>query len=169
MHSILPYPYLAQLSDDESAKNSGSSQSNLSKLFTFFHVSSEFEYPFSNLSIPALQDDGMKEFIINQTQCKPYSGAGICPRVKQKTTILRSVDNTYYYADNLNDVRNVKYTLFGHYGDQVICQMCTKPSLPCCLLILNTLILAFVVCQNSRSLKQKSTPPGFSKTQKLGF
>ena len=63
-------------------------------------------------------DDGMKEFIINQTQCKPYSGAGICPRVKQKTTILRSVDNTYYYADNLNDVRNVKYTLFGHYGDQ---------------------------------------------------
>ena len=34
------------------------------------------------------------------------------------TTILKSVDNTYYYDDNLTDPNNVEYTLFGHDGDQ---------------------------------------------------
>ena len=62
--------------------------------------------------------EGIEEFIINQTGCKPYSGAGINPRIKKKTTILRSVDDTYYYDDDMSDVNNIKYTLFGHYGDQ---------------------------------------------------
>ena len=62
--------------------------------------------------------EGIEQFIINQTGCKPYSGAGINPRVQKKTTILRSVDDTYYYDDNMSDINNVKYTLFGHNGDQ---------------------------------------------------
>jgi hypothetical protein len=59
-----------------------------------------------------------KEFIIRETGCKPFSSAGINPRPKQLTTLLRSVDDTYYYADNLTDKNLVKYTLFGHNGDQ---------------------------------------------------
>ena len=58
------------------------------------------------------------QFILNETGCKPFSGAGINPRPKQKTTILRSVDDTYYYADDLSDKRLVHYTLFGQNGDQ---------------------------------------------------
>jgi len=62
--------------------------------------------------------EGIREFIENRTGCRPFSGAGINPRIEQRTTILKSVDNTYYYDDNLNDVNNVEYTLFGHNGDQ---------------------------------------------------
>ena len=62
--------------------------------------------------------EGIEQFIINQTGCKPYSGAGINPRINKKTTILKSVDNTYYYDDDLSDSNNPKYTLFGHNGDQ---------------------------------------------------
>jgi len=62
--------------------------------------------------------EGIEQFIINQTGCKPYSGAGINPRVQKKITILRSVDETYYYDDDMSDINNVKYTLFGHNGDQ---------------------------------------------------
>ena len=61
---------------------------------------------------------GIEEFIINQTGCKPYSGAGINPRIDKKTTILKSVDDTYYYDDDMSDINNIKYTLFGHNGDQ---------------------------------------------------
>ena len=63
-------------------------------------------------------DNGIEKFIIEQTGCKPYSGAGICYRKKNKVTILRSVEDTYYYDDNLSDENNPIYTLFGHYGDQ---------------------------------------------------
>lgn len=62
--------------------------------------------------------EGIEQFIINNTGCKPYSGAGINYRMEKKTTILKSVDNTYYYDDDLSDINNVKYTLFGHNGDQ---------------------------------------------------
>ena len=62
--------------------------------------------------------EGIEQFIINQTGCKPYSGAGINPRIEKKTTILKSVDNTYYYDDDMSDINNIKYTLFGHNGDQ---------------------------------------------------
>ena len=65
-----------------------------------------------------LGERGIEQFIIEQTRCKPFSGAGICPRPKQETTILRSVDDTYYYDNNLSDPNNVEYTLFGHNGDQ---------------------------------------------------
>ena len=62
--------------------------------------------------------EGIEQFIINQTGCKPYSGAGINPRVERKTTILKSVDDTYYYDDDMSNVNNPKYTLFGQIGDQ---------------------------------------------------
>ena len=61
---------------------------------------------------------GISEFIENRTGCRPFSGAGINPRILQRTTILKSVDNTYYYDDDLTDENNVEYTLFGHNGDQ---------------------------------------------------
>lgn len=63
-------------------------------------------------------ETGLEQFIIAQTGCKPYSGAGINPRAQQRTTILKSVDNTYYYDDDLSDPDNVEYTLFGHDGNQ---------------------------------------------------
>lgn len=72
------------------------------------------ELTFSKWSGP----DGIEQFIINQTGCKPYSGSGINPRIDKKTTILRSVDNTYYYNDDISDADNIKYTLFGQSGDQ---------------------------------------------------
>lgn len=62
--------------------------------------------------------EGIEEFIKNKTGCKPYSGAGINPRISKNTTILRSVDDTYYYDDDLSNIDIVKYTLFGHNGDQ---------------------------------------------------
>ncbi len=61
---------------------------------------------------------GISKFIYEQTGCKPYSGAGINPRINKKVTILKSVDNTYFYDDDLSDINNPKYTLFGHNGDQ---------------------------------------------------
>ena len=63
-------------------------------------------------------DDGMDQYIKTQTGCKPFSGAGINYRAIQNTTILRSVDGTEYYDDNLENVNQVEYTLFGHNGDQ---------------------------------------------------
>jgi hypothetical protein len=72
------------------------------------------EITFSKWSGP----EGIEQFIINQTGCKPYSGAGINPRIEKKTTILKSVDNTYYYDDDMSDINNIQYTLFGHNGDQ---------------------------------------------------
>ena len=63
-------------------------------------------------------EGGIEQYIINQTGCKPYSGAGINPRINKKTTLLKSVDNTEYYDDDMSDINNPKYTLFGHNGDQ---------------------------------------------------
>jgi hypothetical protein len=65
---------------------------------------------------------GLEQYIINQTGCTPFTGAGINYRKTQKTTILKSVDDTYYYDDNLNDITDVEYTLFGHCGDQDVCE-----------------------------------------------
>jgi len=62
--------------------------------------------------------EGLEKYIIEQTGCKPFSGAGINPRIDKKTTILKSVDDTYHYADDMSDINNPKYTLFGHNGDQ---------------------------------------------------
>ena len=62
--------------------------------------------------------NGIKSFIIEHTGCKPFAGAGINPRISIKTTLLRSVDDTKYYDDDMSDINNPKYTLFGHNGDQ---------------------------------------------------
>ena len=62
--------------------------------------------------------EGIEQYIINQTGCKPFSGAGINPRIKNKTTLLKSVDDTDYYEDDLRNPNEVKFTLFGHNGDQ---------------------------------------------------
>lgn len=62
--------------------------------------------------------EGIEQFIINKTGCKPFSSEGINIRKEKKTAILKSVDNTYFYDDDLCDINNVKYTLFGRNGDQ---------------------------------------------------
>jgi hypothetical protein len=62
--------------------------------------------------------EGIEQYIIDHTGCKPYSGAGINPRIDKKTTIIKSVDDTYYYDDDFSDINRPKYTLFGHNGDQ---------------------------------------------------
>jgi hypothetical protein len=61
---------------------------------------------------------GIETYITEQTGCKPFSGAGINPRIDKQTTLLRSVDDTAYYDDDMSDINNPKYTLFGHNGDQ---------------------------------------------------
>lgn len=61
---------------------------------------------------------GLEQFIKDKTGCKPYSGAGINCRGENKTTILKSVDDTYYYNDDMSDIKYPKYTLFGHEGNQ---------------------------------------------------
>ena len=77
-------------------------------------------------------ENGLVEHCISKTGCKPYSGEGISYRKEQNTCILRSVDDTYYYSDNLNNLDNVEYTLFGHNGDQDINESrYNKPLLNC--------------------------------------
>ena len=54
----------------------------------------------------------------DETGCRPYSGVGIGYRKKEKICICRSVDDTNYYDDDLNNIDNPEYTLFGQEGDQ---------------------------------------------------
>lgn len=61
---------------------------------------------------------GLEQFIINETGTNPFSGAGINIRNKEKIAILKSVDDTPHYPDDMNDINNPQYTLFGHNGDQ---------------------------------------------------
>ena len=63
-------------------------------------------------------ENGIEKFITEQTGCKPFSGAGINYRAAKNLTILRSVDGTTYYDDNLKDPNCPYYTLFGQEGDQ---------------------------------------------------
>jgi len=63
-------------------------------------------------------ESGIEKFITKQTGCKPFSGAGINYRATKNLTILRSVDDTAYYDDNLKDPNRPYYTLFGPIGDQ---------------------------------------------------
>ena len=63
-------------------------------------------------------DDGIQKFIKNRTNCNPFSGAGINYYKTQNTCIIKSVDNTYYYKDDLTNINYVDYTLFGHNNDQ---------------------------------------------------
>lgn len=55
---------------------------------------------------------------VNITGCKPFSSEGINIRLPAKTAILRSVDGTNYYDDDLSDLLYPKYTLFGKSGAQ---------------------------------------------------
>jgi hypothetical protein len=64
--------------------------------------------------------NGLNEYSMRTTGCNLYSGVGICRKNHNKTSILRSVDNTLCYDDDLMDINNPQYTLFGHYGDQDI-------------------------------------------------
>ena len=76
--------------------------------------------------------NSLSEYCLSKTGCKPYSGEGIGFRKDKDTCILRSVDNTYYYCDNLDNKDLVEYTLFGHNGDQDINQTrYNKPLLNC--------------------------------------
>lgn len=63
-------------------------------------------------------ENGLSSVIERETSCRVFTGAGINWRRNLNTTILRSVDNTSYYADNLTDENHIEYTLFGHNGDQ---------------------------------------------------
>lgn len=57
------------------------------------------------------------EFIRNQTGMNPFNGVGIQNR-KDGRTLLRSVDDTFYYADDLQNPLQIQYTLFGRHGNQ---------------------------------------------------
>ncbi len=50
---------------------------------------------------------------VNVTGCNPFSSEGINIRLDAKTAILRSVDGTEYYDDDLSDPVHPEYTLFG--------------------------------------------------------
>jgi len=63
-------------------------------------------------------EGGMDEHIQRVTGCKAFTGAGINTRYEKKTAILKSVDDTHYYDDDMEDFNNPKYTLFGRIGDQ---------------------------------------------------
>ena len=62
----------------------------------------------------------LSEYSFRTTGCKLYSGVGISIKKYNKTAILRSVDNYLCYGDDLTNIYNPQYTLFGHYGDQDI-------------------------------------------------
>lgn len=63
-------------------------------------------------------EGGLFDYIQYRTLCKDYSGEGISIRLDKKTAILRSVDNTDYYCDDLSEPEEIEYTLFGKSGDQ---------------------------------------------------
>jgi len=61
---------------------------------------------------------GLVEHIIKETGCTPFSGAGINIRRELQTALLKSVDDTPYYDDDLSVPDAIEYTLFGQIGDQ---------------------------------------------------
>jgi hypothetical protein len=60
-----------------------------------------------------------EQFCLEQTGSRP-SEPGISLTLRNKTAILRSNDGTAHYPDDLSDINNPKYTLFGPSGDQSI-------------------------------------------------
>ncbi len=62
--------------------------------------------------------DGLENYIKFRTETKPYSGEGISIRKDKNLAILKSVDGTEFYDDDLSNPKLIKYTLFGHNGDQ---------------------------------------------------
>ena len=62
----------------------------------------------------------LKKLMKDETNCKPFTGEGISYRKESNTCILRSVDDTKFYDDDLTDINLVKYTLAGKSGDQQV-------------------------------------------------
>ena len=60
----------------------------------------------------------LRDYCIEQTECRPFSGAGINYRSEKQTSLLRSVDGTGYYDDDLTNPDEPKYTCQGKLGDQ---------------------------------------------------
>jgi len=60
----------------------------------------------------------LQERCIQETGCRPFSGAGINYRKEKQTSLLRSVDGTAYYDDDLTNPDEPKYTCQGKLGDQ---------------------------------------------------
>lgn len=60
----------------------------------------------------------LKQHCIQMTGCKPFSGAGINYRSENNTCLLRSVDGTDYYNDDLTNPETPHYTCQGKSGDQ---------------------------------------------------
>lgn len=56
-------------------------------------------------------------FVRNEIGVNLFNGQGIINRPNGKS-VLRSVDGTIYYADNLTNPASIQYTLFGREGDQ---------------------------------------------------
>lgn len=59
----------------------------------------------------------LTSYVSKNLKINLYSGVGISNR-KSGVSILRSVDDTYYYKDDLTDPENIDYTLYGLYGNQ---------------------------------------------------
>lgn len=60
--------------------------------------------------------NGIVEYIKQLLGCTIFDGAGINHR--KHITILKSVDDTSYYSDNLDDYNAIEYTLTGKNGNQ---------------------------------------------------
>ena len=71
----------------------------------------------------------LEKKIMDDTGCKIYSGTGINNRLERESSILRSVDDTSYYKDDLSNPCNISYTLCGQIGDQDLNHMLNKTML----------------------------------------
>lgn len=67
-----------------------------------------------------------EQFVLAETECKLFSGRGINYRSDKRTCILKSVDGTPFYDDNLSDPNHPQYTLYGQVGDQDETNMSNK-------------------------------------------
>ena len=61
---------------------------------------------------------GIHKFIEDKTECKPNSRSRITYLKYDKTCILQADEIVYYYADDLSDINNIKFTLAGKSCNQ---------------------------------------------------
>lgn len=62
--------------------------------------------------------NGLVDYVKSRFGHGLYSGQGITNPKGRDHSVLRSVDGTSYYKDDLTDSDDVCYTLFGREGDQ---------------------------------------------------
>ena len=91
--------------------------------YTFFETESKlykqvFFKPPNIVFNHSRTEDGIVKYIKKLIGCTIYDGAGINHRPEINASILKSVDNTEYYADDLTDYNVIEYTLAGKNGDQ---------------------------------------------------